>query len=128
MQLNIVTADKQAIGRLAVLLALPIASMFFSLMAWPMVKYGSGPIEIAGAILFVAAGFAGGAGFLTGGAVLVAQLIRNRLHMKNTVAFITAWVLSVLIFVAAITASTWDTDERDPENFVDKDRYEFNTR
>jgi hypothetical protein len=48
--------------------------------------------------------------------------------MKNTVAFITAWVLSVLIFVAAITASTWDTDERDPENFVDKDRYEFNTR
>jgi hypothetical protein len=94
--------EKQTTGRLAVLLALPMAS----LMAWPMIQYGHDTVIVAGVIFFIAASVAGGTGLLTGGAVLITQLVKNNVHTKNTIAFVVAWVLSVFVYVAAVTVST----------------------
>jgi hypothetical protein len=98
--------ERQAAGRLVVLLALPLSSIIFSLLAAPMVYFGEGPIVVAGVIFFVAAGLAGSAGLLTGGIVLIVQLIKSNVYLKNAAAFMVAWILSVVVFVGAVTTST----------------------
>ena len=106
METIVTKLERQAAGRLVVLLALPLSSILFSFLAAPMVYFGEGPIVVAGVIFFVAAGLAGFAGLLTGGIVLIVQLVKSNVHLKNAAAFVVAWILSIAVFVGAVTTST----------------------
>ena len=58
--------------------------------------------DIAQGILYGIAALAGFGGLMTGGIVLVVQLTKGKVHLKNALYFLGAWVTSVLVFLGAI--------------------------
>ena len=97
-------SGEQTQGRLVVLLALPGASMFFSLFSLLLPGFG-GTIDMARAIFIMMAAVAGFGGLITGGIVLIVQLSKNNLHVQNALYFMLAWIASVVVFSVAIMGS-----------------------
>jgi hypothetical protein len=100
-----VSTGEQATGRLIILLAQPVSSIIFSLLAAILIWIDRDVTNVAGVILFVFAGVAGFAGLITGGVVLVVQLTKSKIHLKNAVTFAIAWAFSVVVFIGSISIS-----------------------
>jgi lipopolysaccharide export LptBFGC system permease protein LptF len=96
---------QQETGRLAILLSLPVASIFFSLLVMVLSPFDNDSVNIAKAILIGVASLAGFGGLITGGIVLVVQLAKGKVHVRNALYFVGAWVVSVLVYIAAMVIS-----------------------
>ena len=88
-------------NRLVILLALPVASIFFSLLTLLLTPFDSDRIGFARGLLMFISGLTGFLGLMTGAIVLIVQLVKNSVHVKNALYFMLAWMLSVLVFIGA---------------------------
>ena len=96
-------------SRLVVLLALPAASIIFSLLALLLTPFGSDRIGFARGFLMFISGLTGFLGLTTGAIVLIVQLVKSNIHVKNALYFMLAWMLSVLVFIGVVVTQS-DTD------------------
>jgi hypothetical protein len=89
----------ESTGRLVVLLALPAASIFFSLLVLLLTPFDSDRIGFARGFLMFISGLTGFLGLTTGAIVLIVQLVKSKIHVRNALYFMLAWMLSVLVFI-----------------------------
>jgi hypothetical protein len=82
--------------RLIILVALPLISILFSVLSLIPGSFGG--------ILRGAASLAGTGGLFVGGIVLIVQLVKGQIHGPNTLKFLVAWVLSILVFVGVVAS------------------------
>jgi hypothetical protein len=97
----------ESTSRLVVLLALPAASIFFSLLALLLTPFDSDRIGFARGFLMFISGLTGFLGLTTGAIVLIVQLVKSNIHVKNALYFMLAWMLSVLVFIG-VGVTQWD--------------------
>jgi len=95
---------QQTTGRLAVLLVPPFVSIAFSLLALILHAFpdDNNVIGIIKGSFVAFSSVTGAMALLIGTVVLISQLIKSNIHVKNILYFVAAYFLSVIVFVVAI--------------------------